>query len=496
MIRGSHSPLSIMSLQKLALLFALLILNACSLEPTYKKPEIEVPARFSTDLWQVAQPQAVDVTDAWWQLFKDPVLDELEPQIDVNNQTLKVAIAKLLTAKGVLDTNSASLFPSFGMSVGDTRAHNAQTTNSNGINSVNAGTVNTYTLSSSISWDADLWGRLSSTVNQSRAQLQVNRDDLFAARLSLQISLAQTYFALRSAELTGKALQRAVEENSKFLQLTESSYAAGVSVSSDVSAAKSQLKTSQAQLLDQEILRSQYEHAIAVLLGKIPGDFHLAKAYSLPNAPDVPLIIPSSILQRRPDIASAERSVAAANAAIGVATAAFFPNITLTGTGGWRGNFFSTIVNSAHQFWSYGPAFAITGLNPLAYQGVKAQAMGNLAQVTATYRQTVLNAFQEIEDNLVALSHLREEVKIQSESLEAARKTLQVTTDQYKAGTVSYLNVVSAQTTALSAENTLISVRNRQLIATGVLLKNAAGRWDMADVTSMKNPLIGATQIK
>lgn len=458
-----------------------LALAACSLTPPYKAPETPSSAHFGEDIWKTAQPQAVDVPDDWWKLFDDPVLADLEARVAVSNETLQLSAAQLRQAQGVLGANVAALYPTLGVTAGATRAKNVITTSSTGVNTVTPAIVPTYSLTGSASWDTDLWGKLAATADASRFQVAASKDDLLAARLSVQITLAQTYFALRTAEAQGDALRRAVEANQKNLELTQNRYRGGLASSADVAAAQSQLKSTQAQWLDQQILRAQDEHAIAVLLGQAPANFRIEPTARLPEAPLAPALLPSTLLQRRPDIAAAERRVAAANAQVGVAKAAFFPDITLSASGGWRANLFGDLVNAAHKFWSFGPSTSLALLDFGARDAVIDQAWAAVDQAASTYRQTVLTAFQEVEDNLVAAHKLAEEAEVQAEALKAARRSLEVTLNQYKAGTVSYLNVVSAQTTALSAENTLIAVRNRQLVATGQLLKNAAGRWDVPD---------------
>jgi NodT family efflux transporter outer membrane factor (OMF) lipoprotein len=470
-----------------------LALAACSVAPVYKAPEVPVPAQFSEDLWKTAQPQTVDVPDEWWRQFGDPVLSDLMVRVNVSNETVLLNLAKLRQAAGVVDANVAALFPSLGVSAGATRAKNVVTTSSSGVNTVAPAIVPTYNATGSLSWDTDLWGKLSETANVSRAQAASAQANLMAARLSVQIALAQAYFALRTSEAQGDALRRAVQSNQKNLELTQNRYKGGVASSGDVAAALSQLKSTQAQKLDQEILRAQDEHAIAVLLGVAPSSFKLEPTHQLPHVPAAPKLLPATLLQRRPDIAAAERLVAAANAQVGVARAAFFPNITLSASGGWRANRLNDLVNAAHKFWSFGPATALTLFDAGARDAVTAQAWAALDQAAATYRQTVLSAFQEVEDNLVAAGRLEQEAQVQAEAFSAAQRSLEVTLNQYKAGTVSYLNVVSAQNSALTAESTLIGVRNRQLVAVGQLLKNAAGRWDLPASAKGNTPDLAAS---
>lgn len=473
-----------------------LVLLGCSMEPPYHRPEVKTEATFSEDVWQEARPQIAEVPDAWWTVFQDPVLSDLEKQVSVSNQTILTNLAQLRAAKGTLNASVASLYPTFGTATSATKSRNAISTSVNGVNQVNSNLINTFTLSGSFSWDLDLWGRLASTVHENEAAMQATAETLAAVRLSEQISLAQTYFAMRTAEASAATLRQTVAANEKFLALTQKRYQSGVAATSDVAAAETQLRTSQAQLLDQEILRAQDAHAIAVLMGKQPGELNLEATGQLPAAPPLPVLIPSTLLQRRPDIASAERTVAAANAAVGVAKAALYPDISLNGSGGFRGGLLPKLLNTSHEFWSVGPAISFSGYNPKLYDAVTEEAMGNVDQALSQYRQTVLTAFQEVEDNLVAARQLEKEEKAQFLALQAARLTLKDTLDQYKAGTLSYLNVITAQNTALTAENTWIAVRNRQLVAIGILLKNAAGPWDEKNLPPVNPSPLGDTAAK
>ena len=451
-------------------------LAACSSAPVYEPPAMPVPAAFGeAAAWQGANPQSPDVPDDWWRGLGDPVLTGLQARVVVDNENLKASAAQLRAAEAALAASRASLWPTVGVSTSATRSRNAATTTAAGGTGV---LQNTYSLSGSASWDADLWGRLSGAVDASSARLQASRDDLLAARLSIQVTLAQVYFSLRTAEAQGGALERAVAGYQKSLELTQNRYAAGVASAADVAQAQSQLQSAQAQSLELRTQRAQLAHAIAVLLGQPPASFRLAATAALPVPPEVPALLPATLLQRRPDIAAAERRVAAANAQVGVARAAFFPALTLSASGGYRGNVWADLVSLPNRFWSFGPALAFAVFDGGGRSAATNQALAAVDQAAATYRQTVLTAFQEVEDNLVAAANLREEAQIQAAALAAARRSLEITLNQYRYGTVSYLNVVTAQATALTAERTLIDVQNRQLAAVAQLLKNAAGRWD------------------
>ena len=299
----------------------------------------------------------------------------------------------------------------------------------------------------------------------------------------MQALLTQSYFSMRDAEAQGALLTRAVVAYQRSLELTQNRYKGGVASAADVAQAQTQLKSTQAQLIEANITRAQLEHAIATLLGKPAAALTLLRTGTLPQPPGVPLQLPIQLLERRPDIAAAERRVAAANAQIGVAQAAFFPALTLSASGGWRGPDLGTLINAPNLFWSLGPALALTLFDNGARTAAVDSAKASVEQAASSYRQTVLTALQEVEDNLVIAASLEEETALQTDALKAAQQNLDISNNQYKAGTVSYLNVVTAQATALSAERTLLDVRNRRLTAITLLLKNLAGRWDAAAPT-------------
>lgn len=455
-----------------------LTLGACSQAPVYQRPEVATSTTFRESAWQDARAGSPDVPDDWWLQFADPVLTGLQARVLVNNQNLQTVLAQWRTAEASLASSRAARYPTVTGSLGETRSRSG-TTSSTGT-STSASPVNIVSASANASWDTDLWGRLAGAVDVAGAQLQASRDDLLAARLSVQILLAQSYFSLRSAETQAESVARAVAAYEKSLQLTQNRYGAGVASAADVAQAQTQLKSAQAQLIELRLQRSQLEHAIAVLLGEVPANFSLPVTARLPSLPEAPRLLPASLLQRRPDIAAAERRVAAANAQVGVTKAAFFPALTLSASAGYRANQWADLTSLPHRFWSLGPSLALALFDAGGREAVTNQALAAVDQAAANYRQVVLTAFQEVEDNLAAVAALRDEAAVQAEALQAAQRALAITENQYKAGTVSYLNVITAQSTALSAENTLTAVRNRQLLAVGQLLKNAAGRWDVA----------------
>jgi NodT family efflux transporter outer membrane factor (OMF) lipoprotein len=299
-----------------------------------------------------------------------------------------------------------------------------------------------------------------------------------AARLSLQGSLAQTYFSLRAADAQISVIDKALASYQHALELTQNRYDSGVTSAADVAQAQSQLKSTQAQVIEARINRAQLEHAVAILTGQAPAAFSLPAQAVLPPAPEVPGFLPSTLLERRPDIAAAERRVAAAFAQQGVARAAFFPSLTLSANAGYKGSTMADLISAPNLFWTLGPGLALSLVDGGARRAAEEQASANTDQAVALYRQTVLVALQEVEDNLVVSQRLDEERQVLIESLAAANKALTVVSNQYQAGTVSFLNVLAAQTTALSAERSLLDVQSRKLVASAQLLKNLGGRWE------------------
>ncbi len=453
--------------KSIPLLGCALWLAACSTTPPYQAPSVPSAAAFKeTGLWQAANPQAAAVPDDWWLLFADPVLNRLQTQVG-HNPNLLASAAQIRVAQAALGSSRAALSPTLGAGLAATRSA-----------SPTSAAANNVTLTGSASWELDLWGRLSGTVDASQARLQASQDDLAAARLSLQATVAQSYFSLRAAEAQSTLLERTVQAYQKSLDLTRNRYQGGVASAADVAQAETQLKTAAAQRVDADSSRAQLEHALAVLLGLAPSDFSLPRTATLPATPDVPEQLPARLLERRPDIAAAERRVAAAYAQIGVAQAAFFPALTLSASAGYKGSSLANLVSAPNLLWSVGPALALAAFDGGLRQSNVDSARASTDAATASYRQTVLTALQEVEDNLVVAGSLQQEAALQAEALAAANRSLEIVKNQYQSGTVGYLNVVAAQATALASERSLLDVQNRRLAATNQLLKNIAGRWN------------------
>jgi NodT family efflux transporter outer membrane factor (OMF) lipoprotein len=453
-------------------------LAACTTPVVYQRPELTTPAAYKEAgpagaVWKTAEPADHLPRGAWWRVFGDPLLDDLAAQVEVGNQSLKNSAAKYAQARALIDAARAAYFPTLNLGGGSTRARNAVA----GINQPAPTTSDTLSLSAS-SWEIDLWGRIANTVDANELAAVAGFIDIESLKLSLQTQLVQSYLSLRIADEQIALLTRTVAEYRRALDLATNRFKGGVAARSDVSQAETQLKSTQAQAIDAGIARAQFEHAIAVLIGRAPAELAIAAQPLAANMPAVPAALPSELLERRPDIAAAERRVAVTAAQIGAARAALFPALTLSGTVGYRQNAWGGLLSVANRFWSIGPAVAFTLFDGGLKRSQVAQAEAVYDQNVATYRQTVLAAFQNVEDNLVALRLLEEEARVQSEAARAANESLDHALAQYRAGIVSYLNVITAQTAALNNRNAELAVQGRRFTATVGLIGALGGGFD------------------
>lgn len=460
-------------------------LTGCAVTQVSPPAPVVAPAAFKesgpweSGRWQRSASQSPSARpQAWWTVFHDPVLDDLVSRLAVGNENLRGLAAQVNSAKATVDASRSALWPS--LSVGPSLTRSRATTNTSG-NVVGTNAVNnSVALSANASWEIDLWGHLSQASAQAKAAYQASEDDLAAARLSVQSTLVQTYLSLRTAEAQAALLTRSLQAYDKSLSLTQARYDGGLAARSDVLQAQTQLKSVQAQLAESRAQRAQLEHALAVLLGVAPSSLDLASGQgTLPAAPAIPRILPSQLLQRRPDVTAARHRVEAAYAQIGVADAAYFPSLNLSASAGYRHDSLAGLLSAPNLFWSVGPSLTEVIFNGGQRELASAQARSGADQATATYRQTCLTALQEVEDNLVLADQLDQEVQSLAEALDDAQRNLDIVMAQYQGGTVSYLNVVTAQTSALNSESSLLQVRNRQLAAASLLLKNVAGAWSM-----------------
>ena len=461
---------------------AVLALAGCAVGPDYHRPAVDTPAAFKEGgTWKPTEPSEQLPRGKWWEVYGDPVLNSLQDRIEVSSNTLYIAEAQYRQAAAAASIAESALFPTVNA---EASANRTKTSNnrSGPLASANSptnspGIFNTFAAGLAASWELDLWGRVRRSAEAGRTAAEASAADLESVRLSLHATLAQTYFSLRVADTEQRLYERIIADYQRSLKMTQNRYAQGVDTRADVAAAETQLKSTQAQAIDLSLTRAQLEHALAILVGKAPAAFSLDPANFTLVPPPPPALLPSQQLERRPDIAAAERRLASASAGIGVAKAGYFPLVTLSGSAGFQGSQWQHLFSVPNEVWSFGA----DALMPL-FDGGKVRA--EVAQARAvydanlgTYRQAVLSAFQEVEDNLAAAVLLSRESTVQQEAVAAARQSTTITLNQYKAGTVSYLNVVTAQSAQLNAERTAADLLGRQLNATVVLFKAAGGDW-------------------
>ncbi len=454
------------------------LLFACTQGPNYVKPEVPVPTHFKEQAgWKVAEPQDVSTHDDWWKVYHDEVLNQLVAQVAISNQSLKVAEAQYRQALALSQQAQAAKYPSLTANLSTIRSRPRSNLN-NAINFLpNLNTA--YNVSLGASWETDLWGRVKRTIEAGNAGAQASANDLASAKLSVQAQLVQNYFLLRIADAQKSLMNRTVASFEKSLKLTQNQYAVGIVSRADVVAAETQLKSAKAQAVNEDVARAQLEHAIAILIGKAPADFAITPTETLTaQLPEsIPLVVPSKLLERRPDIAAAERRIAQANAQIGVVQAAYYPDLTISATAGFQSNNFSRWLTYPARFWSLGPTFAQTIFDGGLRKAQSAQAIAAYDENVANYRQTILGAFQEVEDNLSTLNTLAQEAQLQDDAVKSARESVNLATNQYKAGIVNYLNVINTETTALNNERTALSIQSNQLVASVLLIKGLGGGW-------------------
>jgi len=458
----------------------LAVLSACAaIGPNYVRPAPLPPQTKTTmplsyeeaDGWRLAQPKDNVLRGNWWEIFVNPELNALEEQVAVANQNVSQAEANYRQAQALVRASRSGYYPSVTGGVSATRARRSSEVGG-------LGTYNDFLLPIDFSWEIDLWGRVRRTVEASQAGAQASQADLASALLSAQSLLAQDYFQLRTVDAQKKILEDTIEGYQKTLDLTKNRYTGGVASKADVLQAETQLKSTQAQSIDLGVQRAQLSHAMALLVGKPPSAFSIPFAPLVATPPAIPIGVPSDLLERRPDIASAERNVAAANARIGIAEAAFYPNITLSASAGLEAASLAKWLTWPARFWSVGPAVSEVLFDGGLRRAQTEQARAAYDAQVASYRQTVLTGFQEVEDSLAALRVLEEEAQVQQEALAAARQTVDVVTNQYKSGIVSYLNVIVVQVIALSNEQAALNILGRRMAATVTLVKALGGGWD------------------
>jgi NodT family efflux transporter outer membrane factor (OMF) lipoprotein len=522
-----------------------ILLTACNPGPRYIKPPAQTPTAFKEappqdykegEGWKIAQPGDDKLRSNWWEVYNDKQLNVLEEQVKVSNQTIAADEANYRSARALVVSARSALFPTVGAGVsytnskfstnsrtsvvgtsagatgtstgtsgttgstgtttGTTTTTGTGTTTSSSTGTAvgsslgSTGAINTYELPIDVSYTVDLWHKVRNTIAANTLSAQASAADIATALLSTQAALAEDYFEIRALDAERKVLDNTLDNYRRSLELTQTLYKTGIDSDQDVSQAQTQLDTATAQETDLGVSRAQYEHAIAMLIGRPPAGFSIEVAPFIPKPPDVPLALPSELLERRPDIASAERLVASANAQIGVAKAAYYPQLTLSATGGLESSSFLNWFTWPSRFWSLGPQLAQTLLDGGARRAATEQAQASYDAAVANYRQTVLTVFQGVEDSLAALRILSTEVGQQHTAVTSSTHYLDLAQTRYKAGVDSYLNVITAQTTVLTNRETEVTIQLRQMTASVQLILALGGGWDISQLPKAKDMLV------
>ncbi|HEX5126728.1 MAG TPA: efflux transporter outer membrane subunit [Rhodocyclaceae bacterium] len=456
----------------LPLLLAAAALAGCKAGPDYVRPSINMPAAFKEDTgWKTAEPRDNLARGNWWEIYGDATLNGLVEQVAVSNQNIQVALAQYRQARAVAQEARAGYFPTLDANVSVSRNYSAAQNRSSPYS-------NTHALTLDASWEPDLWGSVARDVESRNASVQAQEALVASAKLSAQAELVQDYFQLRTSDATLVLEQNTVDAYRRSLRLTQNQLAAGIITKADVAQAQTQLLNAQAQLVDLGVQRAQLEHAIAILIGKAPADFTLAPAPLTATLPPPPLAVPSTLLERRPDIAASERQAAAANANIGVEKAAYFPALNLSASGGYQNAKLADWFSAPSRVWSLGAALAQTIFDGGLRKSRTDAAIASFDAAAAQYRQTVLGALQEVEDNLAALRILSDEADVQRDVITAAQEAERLALNQYKSGLVSYLNVVTAQTAANASERAALQIQGSRYSASVLLIKALGGGWE------------------
>jgi NodT family efflux transporter outer membrane factor (OMF) lipoprotein len=468
--------------------------------PNYKRPAADVPAAFKeppTDnpdeinRWKPAQPNEAAARGKWWEVYNDPQLNALEEQVNISNQNVLLAAAQFREATDAVHIARSALFPTITTSPSYTRSQSSSTLFNVSAGNLTSGQRNIYSLPVNISYTVDIWGAIRRSVRADVATAQASFAQLENARLSYQTTLAQDYFALHGADGDQELLESTVKSYQDYLKLTQDRFNAGVASGADVAQAQTQLDSAQAQLIDYGVARAQLEHAIAILTGKPPAELAIAASSIKIVPPPVPVGVPSTLLERRPDVATAERQMAAQNEEIGIATAAYYPSLTLSASGGLQsGQFYDWFTWPSH-FWSVGPAFAQTLFDAGRRHAQVAQARAAYDATVANYRQTVLTGFQQVEDNLAALRILENEAHVEDEAVKAAQSALDIANYQYKAGTANYLSVIVEQAILLNNQVTAVNILTRRMNASVLLIEALGGGWDASQVPNQNSVIHG-----
>ncbi|HTX14322.1 MAG TPA: efflux transporter outer membrane subunit [Candidatus Baltobacteraceae bacterium] len=474
-------------IQRAAALIALgLPLAGCTVGPNYVRPPADVPPAYkeaASPGFENAQPSDALAKGKWWEIYGDSQLNSLEEQVTVSNQSLRAAQAQFAQARAAVQVARAAYYPTVSGSGSASRTRQSQNGPLFGASSpIN---YNDFQLPIDASWEPDVWGRVRRTVEAARSEAQASAADLANVDLSLHAELALDYFELRGLDSQKKLLDSTVVSYEKALELTNSRFTGGIASAVDVAQAQTQLETTRAQDEDVDVQRTAFEHAIAVLIGKPPADFSQMPTPLTAPPPPVPASLPSELLERRPDIAAAERRVQEANAQIGVARSAYYPQFTLTGDGGFESSRLGTLLQGPAGFWALAGSAAELIFDGGERHGMTAEARAGYDESVDNYRQTTLSAFEDVEDNLAALRILQGEARTQDAAVAAAEHSLDLSITRYKGGVANYLEVTTAQSAALSDERAAVDILTRRMAASVLLIKAVGGGWNVSQIPSM-----------
>ena len=461
---------------------AALQLTGCVVGPKYRQPPVPAPPAYKeVGDWKPAQPNDQNLGGSWWTIFQDPQLNALEDQVNVSNQNLKAAEAQFRQSRATLRYYRADYYPTVTAAPSATRQRTSSrrppaTSTFDGIS------YNDYVLPFNISYQADVWGRIRKNVESYREQAQASAADLATVNLSMHADLAVDYFQARSLDAEEQLLNSTVTQYEQALELNVSRFQGGIASEVEVEQAKTQLQTTRAAAIDVGVLRAQYEHAVAILIGKPPADFSLSPLPLTTPPPHIPISVPSELLERRPDIAAAERLVASANAQIGVAKSAYYPLINLGASGGFESSAITTLINGPSGLWSVGLTAVGTVFDVGRRRALNDQARATYDYQVAAYRESVLSGFQQVEDNLAAVRILENEAQVQDQAVVAAQRSLDLSVTRYKGGVTSYLEVITAQSAALADEVTAVNILGRRMANTVLLIQALGGGWDRSSL--------------
>jgi len=477
-----HSIVRILRPAQIVLfLMSALVFTGCQVGPKYQTPSVPAPPEYKEiGNWKTAQPDDQNLGGNWWEIFQDPQLNHLEQQINVSNQNLKAAVAQYQESRAALRYVRADYYPT--VTVAPTATREEYSNNRPPPSSFDGLTFNDFVLPVNFSYQANVWGRVSRNVESYREQAQASAADLAVVNLSMHATLAVDYFASRTLDAEEKLLKDTVAQYERALQLNEDLYSGGLASEVEVEQARTILETTRAQLVDVGVARAQYEHAVAVLVGKAPADFTLPPLPLTTPPPPIPVGIPSELLERRPDIAAAERLVASANAQVGLAKTAYYPLVNIMGTGGFESGAITTLFQGPGAMWAVGASVVQTVFDGGRRRAQNDQAKAAYDSSVASYRQTVLTGFQQVEDNLAALRILEQEADVQASAVKAAQRSLDLSNSRYEGGVTSYLEVITAQNTALTDEVTAVNILGRRMASAVLLIQAIGGGWDRSSL--------------